>query len=244
MNEKISNHTIFRPLKTKRTFREISDQIKNLVYSGVFKPGDRLPSEREMAKQFSAGRMAVREALRVLEDSGFVSIKQGSRGGAFIELIGTKVVKRSISDFIRLGNVTVTELTEARIAIELSVVEYAVKRITEPELEDLKLNILNTLQLGKEGAETTGSNVNFHILLAQSAKNSIFETVLAGILDIYVSFLEQWNVDRKFRVHHVDEHREIYEALRERDIVKLKSRVKDHILSIHKSFNEARDKIT
>lgn len=243
MKDRLTNNTIFSPLKTKRTFRAISDQIKDLVYTGVLKPGDRLPSERDLAKQFNAGRMAVREALRVLEDSGFVGMKQGSRGGAFIKPIGKMVVKRSISDFIRLANVTVTELTEARIAIELSVVEYAVTRITEPELEELNRNILNTVRMGVEGAETTDSNVNFHILLARSARNSLFETILSGILEIYVSFLEQWDVDRKFRITHVNEHKEIYEALRQRDIVKLKEKVQDHILSIHRSFKEAREKM-
>jgi GntR family transcriptional repressor for pyruvate dehydrogenase complex len=54
---------LFSPLKTKRAFEEIADQIRQLIYSGFFKPGDRLPPERELASQFKSGRMVVREAF-------------------------------------------------------------------------------------------------------------------------------------------------------------------------------------
>ena len=232
----------FKPLEKKRTFVVIADQIKELVYSGVYKPNDKLPPERELAIQFNTGRMAVREALRVLEDSGFITIKQGSRGGAFIKAIGSKVVKRSFTDFIMLGNVDIQELTEARMTLELSVAEFAMERITDEEMEILHQNILTTKRLEKEGSEMSEGVVSFHMLLARSAKNSIFETLLASILDIYLSFLDRWNVDAKFKADHVNEHIKIYEALKNGELSLFKKAISDHILSISEQFSKAKKK--
>ena len=55
----------FKPRKNKRVFEDIASQIRGAIHSGFFKPGDKLPPERELSKQFNAGRMAVREALRL-----------------------------------------------------------------------------------------------------------------------------------------------------------------------------------
>ena len=70
----MKDKSLFVPFKPKRAFEDISDQIRELIYSGVFKPGDKFPPERELAIQFKTGRMAVREALRMLEQSGFIYI--------------------------------------------------------------------------------------------------------------------------------------------------------------------------
>ena len=236
------NPSKFKPLEKKRTFIAIVDQIKELVYSGKYKPNDKLPPERELAIQFNAGRLAVREALRVLEDSGFITIKQGSRGGAFIRPINPKVLERSLTDFIMLGNVDIQELTESRLTLEQSVGEFAIKRITDEEMESLHQNIMNTMKQGKEGGETSSSNINFHMLLAKAAKNRIFETLLASIMDIYIVFLDKWNVDTEFKANHVNEHVKIYEALKSRDLIQLRNAISDHILSISEHFSKAQKK--
>lgn len=67
---------IFTPVKSKRTFEEVSSKIKNLIFDGTLKPGDRLPSESELAVQFGVGRQTLREALRILELSGFIFMRK------------------------------------------------------------------------------------------------------------------------------------------------------------------------
>jgi DNA-binding FadR family transcriptional regulator len=65
-----ANH-LFVPIKDLRTVNEISTKIKDLIFSGVLKPGDRLPSEVKLAQQLNVGRQTIREALRLLKISGF-----------------------------------------------------------------------------------------------------------------------------------------------------------------------------
>jgi DNA-binding transcriptional MocR family regulator len=76
----MEQENLFTPIESKRTFEEISSKVKTLIFDGTLKPGDRLPSELELAKQFGVGRQSVREALRLLELSGFVSIQKGYGG--------------------------------------------------------------------------------------------------------------------------------------------------------------------
>ena len=81
--------TIFIPVENKRTFEEVSSKIKNLIFEGVLKPGDKLPSEAELAKQFGVGRQTIREAFRILELSGLLTVQKGF--GGFKKLIDFRV---------------------------------------------------------------------------------------------------------------------------------------------------------
>ena len=75
---------IFRPVRQLRVFEEIVAQLKQSILNGRFKPGDKLPTERELVEQFQASRVAIREALRTLENSGFIVTRQGANGGAYV----------------------------------------------------------------------------------------------------------------------------------------------------------------
>ncbi|WP_198161318.1 FadR/GntR family transcriptional regulator, partial [Variovorax sp. WDL1] len=70
----------FQEVKTRRVFEEICAQIRKRLASGVLKPGDKLPAERDLAVEFKVSRPAVREALRTLEISGVVSLQKGVKG--------------------------------------------------------------------------------------------------------------------------------------------------------------------
>ena len=75
---------IFRPVKSRRLFEEVCEQVRNQIASGALKPGDKLPSERDLALQFDISRSAIREALRNLEFAGLVRLQKGVKGGSFV----------------------------------------------------------------------------------------------------------------------------------------------------------------
>ena len=132
---------LFKPLEPKRAFEAISEQIKELICSGQLNPGDRLPGERELATLFKTGRMVVRESLRMLEQSGFIYIKSGYKGGVFVKDIGADVMTESIADLAKLGRISLEQLTEARIEIESAIIGLAAKRMNDDDLEQLRRNI-------------------------------------------------------------------------------------------------------
>ena len=74
----------FKPVKQHRISDAVFQQLKKGILSNDFKAGDKLPGERDLSEQFQVSRVAVREAVRSLENAGFVTIRQGSNGGAYV----------------------------------------------------------------------------------------------------------------------------------------------------------------
>jgi len=223
----------FKHLQMKRAFEEISDEIKNLIYSGELKPGDRLPSERELANQFGSGRMVVREAMRMLEQSGFVYIKKGSEGGAIIKDSDSSVVSRSLSDMIRLGNISLDHLTETRLALEMTILEYVVDRLTEERAIALKENIDFTEKLIAQRTMSREGNISFHLLLAKSANNPLLEILVESIMEVVLYFLKKFTPDIEYSKKVLSYHMQIYDALLSKDIVAAKSAMKEHLLDVN-----------
>ena len=228
---------LFWPVIPKRTFEDISDQIKGLIYSGALKPNDRLPAERELAEQFNTGRMSVREALRILEESGFISIKQGADGGIFVKELDSTGMTKSISGLMNVGSLTLQEIKEARIAIESIILETGIKRFTKNQLAALESNIddceryyenrkkdeyprFSDEQLGK-----------FHVLIAETCKNRLYKYFITSLLDLYMNQIIRYIPDSAEYSRHLKQHREIYEAIKAKDIRRAKKAIEEHMES-------------
>jgi DNA-binding FadR family transcriptional regulator len=230
----ISNAPLFKPLKNeKKIFQQISDEVRESIFSGVLKPGDKLPSENELSIQFKRGRMVVREALRTLEHSGLIYIKRGSYGGAFVKEPDATVITRSIEDLVKIGNVTQRELTEARLGIELVVLESAVKRRTDDDLVLIEKNIEECERIIRSGGQGIEENLKFHILLARSSKNSLYEMIVESIMNVTASFIRSFKPELRYVNKILQSHKEIYDAVREQDGNKAKEKMEKHVRDVN-----------
>ena len=122
-----------------------------------------------MAEQFGTSRNAVREALRALEHAGLITLQKGAHGGAFITDGDPEAVAQSIEDLLHLGGVELTDITDARLLIETAIVEAAVARATEADLNRLDENIDAVEKLTRDGDmdAKTDLNIGFHVLLGE-----------------------------------------------------------------------------
>lgn len=229
-----TNTNIFQRVSSKRTFENIADQIKDLVYTKTLKPGDRLPSERELSVLFGTGRMAVREALRILEASGFVYVRPGADGGTFVRELDSTGMTKTISDLMRVGNITVEELTEARISIESSVIESVIDRITEKELAAIEENIKQSEDFYGQRTESNKAwdnepLINFHVLLAEMSQNSLYKYFLQSLTDLSISLFQKKRPDYQQSPGHIKQHKAIFEAIKKKDLKKAKKAIQDHL---------------
>jgi GntR family transcriptional repressor for pyruvate dehydrogenase complex len=232
----------FKPLSSKRVFEQISDQIRELIYSGVFRPGEKLPSERELAIQFHVGRTALREALRVLENEGLISIRQGSNGGSFISKPKIHTATKSAMDLFHLGDLSLENITEARIPLEMAVLDFVVDRITEKDLDHLARMNRNTEEYLKRGATPVSDITNFHVYLAGATKNPVFEMLVGSIVNLVFKVLGK--IENREEQHHtldrhLFQHEQVLDSLREKDLERAKEALKEHILSTHKNIEKA-----
>ena len=190
--------TVFTPIKSPRTFEEVSNRIKKLIFDGVFKPGDKLPPEIEIAQQFNVGRQSIREALRILELSGFITIQKGGGGGAIIKDTISSTISELFLDAFQLEKITIEELTIARFEIEKIVLKYAIENADESDIEALQKNIRTAREKIGNNISAVDENIRFHKLLAKASKNHLFVIVVEAVTTAIRHFLTGLGSDSEF----------------------------------------------
>lgn len=208
----------FSKVKRRRVFEEICDQIRRKLARGEFRPGDKLPAERELAAEFSVGRPAVREALRTLESSGVLTLKKGLKGGAFVREADPTVVTQSIHDLINLGHISMHELMEARIVLTASVVRMACERGTPGEFDaiDKSIDVSERLEIYGELEERLAAGTEYFRLIAVAAHN---DALLLLVDSLAIIVRRMVLLVRPQTTAMIAERRNILAAMRRRDPV-------------------------
>jgi GntR family transcriptional regulator, transcriptional repressor for pyruvate dehydrogenase complex len=231
---------LFTPLPEKRTFKEIERQIRQLIYSKALKPGDRLPNENELAAQFKAGRLSVREALRMLEQAGLIVVKQGSTGGSYVRELDATVAVESIIDLMWQGDVRVRDMTDARSAVETLILEKAFHNMTEDDILALAgfVEELETLVAGGGQREfpVDPTLTNFHLAIARATKNPIFLIILKVLMELTTRVMTPATVGVERLRKHALSHRLIFDALKKRDLQGAMRAMQDHMLEVENRY--------
>ncbi len=160
----------------------LQQQLEELLLSRQYLPGDRLPSEREVMKQFRVGRGTVRAAYRSLQQKGLLEIRHG--GGAFVQEIDSAVVGETLSTLIRHRRISTQHLLEFREAIEIRCAAYAAERATKKQILNLK-SLVDQMEgmLGFSGdwqLQFYKLELNLHTELAKMSGNPMFEWVASS----------------------------------------------------------------
>lgn len=158
----------FTPIKPARASTDVITQIREAIFSGRYKPGDRLPTERQMAAQFGVSRVTVRDALRTLEAGGLVQVRVGGQGGPYVAHPDLALLSESIGTHLQLRGVTFQELAEARLALETTAARLAAERATEEDLEEMRAAIDRPHQT----IASATKSMDFHQALVRSAHNA------------------------------------------------------------------------
>jgi len=234
---------LFKPVTPKRASDAIAEQIKEMIYSGELAPEDRLPSERELAATLKTGRMTVREALRMLEESGFIQIRQGAEGGAFIRKLDGSGMTKTLTDLIKVGNVSLQELTEARVAIETVILDSVISKVTDEQLELLRINLKQCEseppKNDNDSRKTIPPLINFHILLASFSQNSLLKYFLQSMIDFSTNYIRQYAPSYIIPSDHLRQHRDIYEALKTKDPTRCRQKLEFHLYNVSENIEVA-----
>ena len=232
------NKFVFQPLSPKRNSEEIALQIEESIITRQFEPNERFPSERELAVQFNAGRGVVREALRILEGLGFIYVKPGRDGGIFVKEFDTSKMTRTLIDLVRLGNISIREITETRTIIETSIIESCIDSMRQRDLLALEKNIESCEELIKGKKPLQGEVQDFHRLLASYSKNQLLTYFLNAIVDISNSYVKNKLPGLPLSPTHLDHHRAILDALKKRNLEEAKKAITIHLDSVDKHLKK------
>jgi GntR family transcriptional repressor for pyruvate dehydrogenase complex len=183
----------FAPIRTKRVFEEICEQVRREMAAGILRPGDKLPAERDLAHQLGVSRTAVREALRTLELAGVVGMQKGAMGGAFILKGDPDLVTRSIRDMFYLGRISLDDLTEARVLVMQVAMELASERIRPTTVAALEHNVERLAALSPSGeiANRIASSAEFYRLVSQATDNTVLQVIIQALTEIVLQQVER-----------------------------------------------------
>ena len=150
----------------------VAEQLRQQIAEGIYTIGDKLPTEPELMKTFKVGRSSIREAVKLLVNMGVVQVRQGS---------GTFVAEASDTNG---GNINMsiadrTELDEVRKILDIAIVEKAVARRTEKDIERMQSSLEARKVNAKNGLlkECIEADLNFHIAIADAAHNRILADI-------------------------------------------------------------------
>ena len=150
----------------------IAETLKQQITEGTYRVGDKLPTEPELMKTFGVGRSSVREAVKLLVNMGVVRVQQGS---------GTFVAVPSNNDDVNIKMSTAdrTELDEVRKILDIAIVEKAVARRTEKDIERMRASLEKRKVNAEKGLleECIEADLNFHIAIADAAHNRILADI-------------------------------------------------------------------
>ncbi|HWC78661.1 MAG TPA: FadR/GntR family transcriptional regulator [Pseudonocardiaceae bacterium] len=221
---------LFTVVSTNRMSEAIVEQIRTLIRTNQLRPGDRLPSERELCERMGVSRVTVREALRVLEAGGLVEIRVGARGGAFVTTPTSDRIGAGLADLINLAPITALDVTEARLVFELGIIPTVVERATDADIEELRALTAGHIEALKRGKYTMAMSAEFHNRVGACTHNGAIEMLVSSFHGpLLMSLREAAVAEPLMGQRGVYEHRQFVEAVAERDADKAMEIMRKHI---------------
>jgi GntR family transcriptional repressor for pyruvate dehydrogenase complex len=219
---------------------EIVEQIIDLISRGVLKPGERLPSEKDLCLRFGVGRTTIREALRSMAVMGILEGRVGE--GTFVSADSRKYLEKTLQRGLLIDRKSVNDLVETRLMLESQTAYCAADRATEENLQEIEEALEGMQRSLERSEEYLEHDLHFHLAIARATQN----TILFNLLSMTRGYLQTWISEslskpskRKMRSRaesSVREHQKILQALRKRNPAEARQAMTEHILSSSRDF--------
>lgn len=226
---------LFRTVRVARASQDVVQQIKTHIFDGNLAPGERLPSEKQLGEQFGLSRITVRDAMRVLESQGLITIRVGAGGGAFVTSSNPESANELLTDLLRLQRANIRELVEARLVIETSIVNFASQRATRADIEAMQRAIDNA-RAGRVAGNPNfmTHSVDFHVALAKAAKNPVLLFTVNSFRALFYKVLEKLLPDEQMALRAVNDHQKILDAVVAHDADRAAQLMREHLAYFEK----------
>jgi len=228
----------FKPIKPRKIYEQIVEQVKAMIAEGNLKPGDRLPSEREMSDRLKVSRASVREALSALHLVGLVEIKSGE--GTFIRQTDVDSIVEPLALALLMERDTDGEILEVRKGLEVEAAGLAALRRDKTDLAKMR-ELLDDMKQGiahKEFGE--GADLEFHCAIAQASQNVLIIRLMNAVSDTIESTMrssrQKLYSTLKMSQKLLDDHENIYEAIKNGDPMEARRRMFEHLLSVENNI--------
>jgi len=199
--------------RTKPVPELILDEIHRLTTAGILKPGDRLPSESELAVSFGVGRSSLREAMRALQLLGVVEVIQGK--GTFLRQTHVLPLATDWARLSRMG--LISQVMEARQIIEVAIAQLAAERATEEDIAAMRAAIRRAEEAHGDSGISGEASVDFHLALAEATHNEVLALMYKTVRDLYLETARRTQMTPESVENRLQDHRQILECVEQQN---------------------------
>lgn len=179
----------FAPIRKKKIFDEVYDQLISLISNGKLKPNDQLPPERFLARELKVSRQSIREALKKAESKGLITVRQGE--GTFVLSAASEWMETPLLVMMAEEIERVYEFVEIRKLIEVWCARKAAEFATAKELKKMG-KALSKMEKLIDSREILGQpDIDFHIAIAEASHNTLMVHVMASTKNISLHVQDQ-----------------------------------------------------
>jgi GntR family transcriptional repressor for pyruvate dehydrogenase complex len=216
--------------RTEKISEVIARDIIHDIVSNDLKPGDMLPAEAAMTRNYGVGRGSLREALRILEVQGLIQIRPGPGGGPVVNAIDPVNFGRLAALYFHVSRATLRELLDARMAIEPVLAGLAASSSDEAARAELKDH---TGRAREAAARDTNAyralTMEFHYLITGMSGNRVLDLFGRALKDIYSGRVHSYAMAVREQECVLDDHEAIAQAILERDPVRAHDLMEAHM---------------
>jgi len=229
---------VFGRIKLERLSEKVAFQLKKAIAEGIFKVGDRIPPERELAQEMGVSRPSVREAIQQLELQGILETVHG--GGSVVRNIAEQEIQKPMEVFLGHDRRKVVELTEVRALMETWAAKRAAENRTEEELQRMQSCLEEMERDLEKGRIRPEVDVQFHTEIAAAAHNTIFVHVLSSVHQLISYSIrihrEEVFVTRESQKKIFNHHLKIFKAIQKMDSRSSEAAMNEHLQFVIKEF--------
>lgn len=214
----------------RQAHEKIVVQIKDAVFDGKLKPGERLPSERELADIFGTSRVTVRSAILTLRNNGFITVRKGTGGGTFVaEDLDEGEITSLLRDIIKWKNIGIKDILEVRGILEPQIAYLAAVDPSHDRIRDIWTSIEELEESFASKSTFQSRDENFHKALAAAAGNPLLSVFQASIVELLFKFISRIHWSREDKLNITFHHRNIAEQIERKDPKAARKAMIEHI---------------
>jgi GntR family transcriptional repressor for pyruvate dehydrogenase complex len=225
-------------IRKKKLADEVIDEIKRMIQSGKLNEGDKLPNQTEFAAQLGVSRTSLREAFNTLCVLGVLEQRQGY--GTIVKSRFSALYADQLSAPFIADEKSTMELLEARQFIEIGAARLAAKNATKELIKKMGVLIDEMAKAGEEQdiQKLSDQDIHFHFLIAQATLNRVMIHLLANIRSLMGKFMHEAFLVLHDQKRYLKDHRDIYEAIKQKNPQKASRVMKKHILDVQKDLQQ------
>ncbi|MDD3472994.1 MAG: FadR/GntR family transcriptional regulator [Syntrophaceae bacterium] len=232
------DQSVFKKIKSERLSEKVASQLKKAISQGIFRVGEKLPSQPDLAEMMGVSRPSVREAIQILEIQGMLESVKG--GGTTVRNIAEQSIRKPIEIFLDEDKNSIIDLTEVRALMEVWAARKAAQTRTDQEADRMLEYLLEMENDFKANEIRFEVDVKFHMEVASATHNVIFAHLIDSVFQLITRAIrlarEKVFLDRHDQKLILQHHRSVYEAIRDRDPDKAEAAMRTHLNFVINEF--------